>query len=90
MNIINNKKIEDEEVFDSLAQVQVAVQASDSQLMLAVVSVPGAEIPLKQKIQSTIYLDFDFETQFINSMLSENYGSYQTYGYRAKITREVV
>ena len=62
MNIINNKKIEDEEVFeyyppkkiedeevfDSLVKVQVAVQASDSQLMLAVVSVPGAEIPLKQ------------------------------------------
>ena len=47
LNIIP-KKIEDEEVFDSLAQVQVAVQASDSQLMLAVVSVPGAEIPLKQ------------------------------------------
>ena len=47
LNIIP-KIIEDEEVFDSLAQVQVAVQASDSQLMLAVVSVPGAEIPLKQ------------------------------------------
>ena len=47
-------------------------------------------VKAKQKIQSTIYLDFDFETQFINSMLSENYGSYQTYGYRAKITREVV
>jgi len=41
-------------------EVQVAVQASDSQVMLAIVSVP------------------------------ENYGSYQTYGYRTKITREVV
>ena len=77
-----------------MAKVQVEVQASDSQLMLAIVSVPGEEIlktvKAKQKIQSTIYLDFDFETQFFNSMLSENYGSYQTYGYRAKITREVV
>merc|ERR1712181_25258 len=45
---------------DVTGEVQVAVQASDSQIMLAIVSVP------------------------------ENYGSYQTYGYRTKITRTVV
>jgi len=43
-----------------IGEVEVAVQASDSQLMLAIVSVP------------------------------ENYGSYQTYGYRTKITRTIV
>jgi len=38
-------------------RVEVTTQASDSQIMLAIVSVP------------------------------ENYGSYQTYGYRTKITK---
>jgi len=45
---------------NTTGKVQVSVRASDSQVMLAVVSVP------------------------------ENYGSYQTYGYRAQITRELV